>query len=81
MVKIMYKARNAKLHAAWDTEFVKIGLRGQSEENYAKNLLSRFDAEVTSWQKGTPSRWVAESHEIAKKVTYGKLPGFACQSR
>lgn len=75
---IMYRARNSKLHGAWDTDFVRDGLRGQSLSSYAGQLVTENKVKLPSWRIGNPTQWIAESHEIAKSVTYAKLPGFAC---
>jgi len=29
-------------------------------------------------QQGAPAQWMAESHAIARGLSYGRLPGFAC---
>ena len=70
--------KNAKLHGAWDTDLVEQLYGGKNERTVAKTLVERFAAKKTDWQKGTVSAWIAESHELAETMTYGKLPGFAC---
>lgn len=70
-------ARN--LHAVWDSDLVKLTLRGVSEANYAKSLLQRYRArEIPLWQKGEIGDWMTDSLRISKTIVYGNLPEFAC---
>lgn len=78
LVHIMIRARSAKLHGAWDKDFVRDGLGNQPETSYAKSLITAYQDRFKSWRGGRAGDWITESHEIAKTVTYAKLPGFAC---
>jgi uncharacterized protein YciI len=68
-----------RLHAAWDSDLVKIALRGISEADFAKQLVTRYQpGDVATWQKGEVRDWMNESHALSKSLTYGKLPEFTC---
>ncbi|MCY7389299.1 MAG: S1/P1 nuclease [Burkholderiales bacterium] len=69
-----------RLHSVWDSEFVRLTLRGSSEREFAQQLVSRYKAkEVREWQKSDIRDWMNESHELSKSVTYAKLPSFVCR--
>jgi hypothetical protein len=47
------------------------------EANSLIKMISAHDVET--WSTGTVDDWAAESHQLAIKIAYGKLPGgFAC---
>ena len=66
------------LHSEWDSGMVKKLIRHQSAGEYAAGLLSRYGNQIRNTQSGNASAWAAESHELAVRVAYGALPGFAC---
>ena len=69
-----------RLHSVWDSDLVKLALRGSSEREFAQQLLSRYRAkEVRDWQKTDIRDWMNESYELSKSVTYAKLPSFVCR--
>ncbi len=69
-----------RLHAVWDSEFVKLTLRGSSEREFALQLVSRFRGkEAREWQKSDIRDWMNESYELSKSVTYARLPTFVCR--
>ena len=69
-----------RLHSVWDSDLVKIALRGSSEREYAHHLLTRFrNKEMREWQKTDIRDWMNESYELCKSVTYSKLPSFVCR--
>lgn len=69
-----------RLHAVWDSEFVKLTMRGSSEREYAKLLLNRYrGTETREWQKTDIRDWMNESFELSKSITYSKLPTFVCR--
>jgi hypothetical protein len=58
---------------------------GQNEMTVAKRLKQKYASRTTEWPAGkidlvTIQAWVAESTRLAKDVTYGTLPGFACSA-
>ena len=69
-----------RLHSVWDSEFVKLTLRGSSEREFAQQLLTRYrNKEIRDWQKTDIRDWMNESYELSKSVTYAKLPSFVCR--
>ena len=67
------------LHRVWDSDLPKLLLRGISEADYAKQLVSRFkEKDIPSWQQGEALDWVNESLAISRNVTYGNLPEYTC---
>lgn len=69
-----------RLHAVWDSEFVKLTMRGSSEREYAQQLVNRFRGkEAREWQKTEIRDWMNESFELSKTITYSKLPTFVCR--
>lgn len=69
-----------RLHSVWDSEFVKLTLRGSSEREFAQQLLNRYrNKEMREWQKTDIRDWMNESYELSKSVTYAKLPSFVCR--
>ena len=69
-----------RLHSVWDSDLVKLTLRGNSEREFARQLLDRYrNKEMRDWQKTDIRDWMNESYELSKSVTYGKLPSFVCR--
>ena len=68
------------LHSAWDAEIIERMYRGYDERDIAARLQERYRASYSGWQAGDFNAWIAESNRIARRVTYGRLPGFACGS-
>jgi hypothetical protein len=66
------------LHLVWDVDLPKIAMRGLSEQQVAKDLLANHRPKFAEWMKGVPASWSAQSFGIAKRLAYGKLPGFSC---
>lgn len=66
------------LHSEWDSGMLKKMFRGQSTEGYAQSLYLRYGNQVRAAQSGNSANWAAESHDLAVRVAYGALPGFAC---
>jgi hypothetical protein len=62
------------LHAIWDVHIVSRMLK---ERDPAQQLLASpiAEAERAAWERGSIADWMAESHEVAKSVVYGNLPG------
>ncbi len=69
------------LHSEWDTGLVKKLTRGQSTDAYAKGLLVRYRSRLAGAQAGNAAAWAGEAHDLAVRVAYGALPGFACGQR
>jgi S1/P1 Nuclease len=75
--------RPMNLHAAWDTSLAERLFGRQNELTVAKRLEQKYASRAPNWPAGTIDlakiqAWVQESHQLAKEVAYGQLPGFAC---
>ena len=68
---VVFQGRNSNLHSLWDS-----GLLGRiGAEN---DLFPKWEAEAAKhykgWSKGSVGDWAEQSHQLAVKITYGKLP-------
>ncbi|HXQ21726.1 MAG TPA: S1/P1 nuclease [Candidatus Acidoferrales bacterium] len=64
------------LHTAWDSHLVR-GIAGHgTPAQFAVFLEQRYAAELEAWQRAPIDlrRWAWESHEVAVRIAYGKLP-------
>jgi hypothetical protein len=64
------------LHMVWDSYLVR-GVAGHgTPAQFAAFLERRYAAELDAWQRATVDlrQWAWESHEVAARVVYGKLP-------
>ena len=64
------------LHAVWDTGIIEHFTRGETPEQVANELENRFKSEIPVW-KSQPvdiDAWVWQSHRIAQRIAYGRLP-------
>ena len=78
LVDIGRRARPRPLHRAWDSDFVKRAVRGESEARFAAELVAQHRSAIGSIQAGELRDWMDESTAIARDYVYGRLPGFAC---
>ena len=64
------------LHSIWDTDIVEHLSPDETSSQLASNLDQKFSAQISSWMKQPANfdEWAWESHELAEKVVYGKLP-------
>lgn len=76
--RVLVRAREWKLHALWDRDLVRSLTRGRAESVAARDLLERHRAKLDGWRGATPRQVQAESHDLARRLAYGALPGFAC---
>ena len=66
-------ARAGSLHHDWDTTFV--AALGRSPERVAARLVRSISpAERRAWSRGTVADWAMQSHRLADRVAYGRLP-------
>ncbi len=66
------------LHLVWDIDLPKIAMRGLTEQQVAKDLIANHKPKFAKWMRGDARLWIAQSYGIAKRLAYGKLPGFSC---
>lgn len=65
------RARN--LHAYWDV--AAVSRLGDDPQAVAQRLIARIRPEdLASWSRGRALDWALESHEIARRIAYGRLP-------
>ena len=64
------------LHAVWDTDIIEHFTSGETPEQVADELESKFKAQIPVWQSQPIdlSAWVWEGHRIAQRIAYGRLP-------
>ncbi len=64
------------LHEVWDVEIIERFSEGETAQQIAAELEKRFHARIATWQAQSPNfdAWAWESHELAEKIAYGKLP-------
>lgn len=73
-VKVTFHDQPANLHTIWDTRL----LAGMGkEEDLFPVLLKEAEKHKKKWSRGTPADWAEESHKLAQKIVYGKLPRVA----
>lgn len=66
-----------KLHEIWDTELVKMNLRGVQEEGFASELVAAYSSKAPQLAQGSLDDWIAETRSVSKNFAY-KFDGFAC---
>jgi len=65
--------RAGNLHHYWDTECVRA--LGQGPREIAAELVQHITpAEIARYSGGSAARWALESHQIAVRDAYGRLP-------
>ena len=64
--------RQMNLHSVWDGGLLT--RMGDEEKLFAEFSRDLTPKRARKWGKGTPEKWAEETHKIAQKITYGKLP-------
>ncbi len=77
-VRVGRRSRPKPLHAAWDNDFVKRAVRGESEAGFAERLVAEHRAVLGRLEAGDFAAWEQESYALARSYAYGRFPGFAC---
>ncbi|HEY2016214.1 MAG TPA: S1/P1 nuclease [Bryobacteraceae bacterium] len=73
-VRVIFFDKQSNLHSVWDSGL--IGRLPNEEELFPE--LSRTAAQhAKKWSKGTVEGWAEQSHKVAQKLVYGKLPKVA----
>jgi hypothetical protein len=64
------------LHTAWDSHLVRGITEHGTPAQFAASLELRYAAQIEAWRRAPIDlrRWAWESHEMAARVAYGKLP-------
>jgi S1/P1 Nuclease len=67
---------NPNLHEVWDVEIIERFSPDQTPQQVASTLEEKFKDQLPKWQTASPNfdSWAWQSHELAEKISYGKLP-------
>jgi hypothetical protein len=65
------------LHGVWDTDLVEAVAHGREPSVFADALRQEFARQIPRWKRRRADidAWAWESHNLAIKTVYGKLPG------
>lgn len=77
--------QTVRLHEAWDSTFVQRRFGHERDTAIAQRLITQYAKQASAWQAGTITlaqiqTWAREGNQVAQKLAYGKLPGFACRA-
>jgi hypothetical protein len=69
-------AYRPNLHAVWDTGLIEQFSRGETPQQLAAELETKFKSEIPGWKSASADvdAWVWQSHQIAQRIVYGRLP-------
>jgi nuclease S1 len=72
-VQVIFFGQPGNLHAVWDGGIIR------REKQYGAQLAAALESRITpdqraAWARGSVEDWAMESHALAVKVAYGKLP-------
>jgi len=70
-VRVVLYDRPGNLHSAWDSGL--LSHMGKEDDLYPV-WLKDAERHDKKWSKGTVEQWAEESHKVAQKIVYGKLP-------
>jgi hypothetical protein len=71
-VHLEFFGRNMNLHSMWDGGLLgRLPAEDQEFADFSKDLTN---SRAKKWGKGSVRDWAEESHKVAVKVVYGKLP-------
>ena len=70
-VEVEFAGRHGNLHAVWDSGLLR---RIGSEDQLFPALSKDSARHARKYAKGTVAQWAEQSHKVARKVAYGKLP-------
>jgi hypothetical protein len=73
-VKIQFYDKQTNLHSLWDSGLLA---RMGSEDELFAALSAQARKKAAKWSKGGAAEWANKTHDVSKKVTYGKLPKVA----
>ena len=71
-VHVDFFGRPTNLHSVWDGGLLT--RMGDEDKLFAEFSRDLTPKRARQWGKGTPEQWAEETHKIAQKITYGKLP-------
>lgn len=73
MVQVIFFGQPGNLHSVWDGGIIR------REKQWGDQLASTLEQRITpeqkkDWARGSVEDWALESHAVAVKVVYGRLP-------
>jgi hypothetical protein len=68
---VRFQDRQTNLHSLWDSGVLT---RLGSEDQLFPALSQESSRRRKKWAKGTVTQWSEESHDVARKLAYGRLP-------
>jgi len=78
VARVGRRGRRVSLHSVWDTQLVDALVNRRPLYAVAHEWLALPAGDVAALETGDIHRWLRESHDISRAMTYGELPGFAC---
>ena len=70
-VKVQFLDYKGNLHSLWDSRLLS---RMGKEDELLPRFLSDAESHRKKYAKGTVEDWAEQSHKMAQKVVYGRLP-------
>jgi len=75
-VQVTFFGQPSSLHAVWDGGIIR------REKQFGAQLAATLESHITpeqrvAWARGSVEHWALESHALAVRVAYGKLPAGA----
>ncbi|MGP8248144.1 MAG: S1/P1 nuclease [Bryobacteraceae bacterium] len=70
-VKVVFHGRPTNLHSVWDSGLLN---HMPKEPELFPTLDQQAEQHRGKWSKGRVEDWIEQSHRLAQKITYGKLP-------
>ena len=72
-VQVIFFGQPSNLHAVWDGGILR------REKQYGEQLATTLESRITpeqkaAWAQGSVADWALESHALAVRVAYGRLP-------
>jgi S1/P1 Nuclease len=73
-VAVTFMGHQTNLHAVWDSGIIAPAVKGD-ERSYVMQLTREITrTERRRWSQGSAISWANESHRIAARIVYAKLP-------
>jgi hypothetical protein len=70
-VKVVFHGRPTNLHSVWDSGLLN---HMPKEPELFPKLDQQAEQHRKKWSQGRVEDWTGQSHRLAQKITYGKLP-------
>jgi hypothetical protein len=70
-IRVQFFDRPSNLHSVWDSGFLS---RLGNEQELFPELLRESVRHASKWTNGSVEDWAEQTHKLAQKIVYGKLP-------